>query len=169
MKISAVNRRDFNKLSMSALGGLMAGTVAGCGKKPEEPAAQPAPPAEAGGDTDTETEEDEDGSEGVAQNPLLSEPHVCRGLNTCKGKGATGENACAGQGACATAEAHTCHAENACKGQGGCGETAGQNACKAKGNCAVPLSEEAWTKARSKFEELMAEADKPVGAAPPKS
>ncbi|MFV1996134.1 MAG: hypothetical protein ACC661_11920, partial [Verrucomicrobiales bacterium] len=31
--------------------------------------------------------------------PLLNEPHVCRGLNTCKGKGQGGENTCAGQGA----------------------------------------------------------------------
>ncbi|MBI1367099.1 MAG: hypothetical protein GC162_00445 [Planctomycetes bacterium] len=92
---------------------------------------------------------------------LLQEPHVCRGLNACKGKGACktakndckGHNECAGQGACATAEHHSCKGENACKGQGGCGEHPGENAsCKGQGTCAVPLSKKAWPKARTNFE-----------------
>ena len=96
----------------------------------------------------------------------MADVHVCRGLNACKGKGAGGENECAGQGACATAEHHHCHFQNACKGQGGCGETAGMNECKGKGECAVPLMEKTWTEARARFEEKMQSAGKEVGAAP---
>jgi len=99
---------------------------------------------------------------------LLSEPHVCRGLNTCQGKG-KGDHACAGQGACAAVEAHSCAGENACKGQGGCGGYPGQNTCKTAGHCAVPLQEKTWTLARKQFEQLMKDAGKKVGGAPSKS
>jgi hypothetical protein len=94
--------------------------------------------------------------------------HVCRGLNACKGHGASGKNECAGQGACATAKSHACKGDNACKGQGGCGANPGENACKGKGECAVPLSEEAWKKARRNFEAAMAKAGKKFGPAPKK-
>lgn len=97
---------------------------------------------------------------------ILSEPHVCRGLNTCKGKGKGGENACAGQGNCATAEAHGCHGHNACKGQGGCGSHPGENGCKAQGACEVPLNEKTWKKARQTFEAQMKKQKKTFGAAP---
>ncbi len=99
---------------------------------------------------------------------LLNEPHVCRGLNTCKGKGAGGKNGCAGQGACATAEAHSCGGNNTCKGQSGCGSSPGENACSGKGDCAVPLSDKAWKKARKNFEKAAKKADITVGAAPKK-
>ncbi len=99
---------------------------------------------------------------------ILQDPNVCRGLNTCKGKG-KGDHECAGMGSCATAEAHSCKGENACKGQGGCGSTAGQNACKGQGNCAVPLNEKAWKKARSAFEEAAKKAGMKVGPAPVKA
>jgi hypothetical protein len=102
------------------------------------------------------------------KNPLLEEPHVCRGLNTCKGKGKGEKNACAGQGACATVKAHTCKGENACRGQGGCAATPGENECKGKGNCAVPLNDKAWAKARKRFEELMTKEGHKVGPAPKK-
>lgn len=102
------------------------------------------------------------------KNPLLSDPHVCRGINTCKAKGADKKNACAGQGTCATAKAHSCHGDNECKGQGGCGAKPGENACKGKGECAVPLSDGAWKKARKRFEELMKKEGKKFGDAPPK-
>jgi hypothetical protein len=162
MKNSAINRRDFNKLTAAAMGGLVAGTVVGCGggAKPPEPA--PAPGDGTGAAKPA-------GGDEVVASLMMEEPHVCRGLNTCQSKGASGDNACAGQGACATAEKHDCHGMNMCKGQGGCGETAGQNGCKGKGNCAVPLSDEAWAKARKKFEELMSGASKQVGDAPAKS
>ncbi len=97
---------------------------------------------------------------------LLSEPHTCKGLNTCKGKGAGGKNDCAGQGACATAEKHSCAGSNACKGQGGCGSEAGQNSCKGKGECGVPLKKSTWKKARKAFEREAKKAGIKVGPAP---
>ena len=139
MNPSGMNRRDFQRLTLAAFGGLVAGaTVVNRGLGAEE------------------------------VNPLLSEPHVCRGLNTCKAKGAGKENACAGTGACATATAHECATLNSCKGQGGCGAAPGENKCKSMGQCAVPLKDEAWSKARKRFEELMAKAGKQVGPAPAK-
>ncbi len=138
---SNLNRRDFAKLSAAAFGGMLAGTV-GCSK----------------GDKQDAKYDDA---------LLMQEPHVCRGLNTCKGKG-KGENACAGQGACATAEKHDCNALNTCKGQGGCGERPGENGCKEKGACGVPLSDKAWKKARTHFEAVMKKAGKEVAAAPEK-
>jgi hypothetical protein len=91
-------------------------------------------------------------------------------LNTCKNKGggkSKGENACAGQGTCATVDAHICHGNNACRGQGGCADIPGENECKGQGKCAVPLDEDIWKKARSRFEEVMKQAGKEVGPAPP--
>ena len=112
------------------------------------------------------------GASGVARaaddepSPLLTGPHTCKGLNTCKGKGKDGKNECAGQGECATAEAHSCHGSNACKWQGGCGETAGRNACRGKGECSVPLSKETWKKVRKAFEAAAKKAGIKVGPAP---
>ena len=137
---STWSRRDFGKLTLAAFGGLAAANVlSGCKSTGQ-------------GATDTSL--------------LLKEPHVCRGLNTCKGKGATGENKCAGQGKCATATHHSCAGQNDCKGQGGCGEKPGQNACKGQGKCAVPLKEEAWKKARAAFEKQATAAGMEVGPAP---
>jgi len=142
MEKSDLNRRDFQRLAAAAVGGLLAGASLNS--------------AALGAD------------EKKKKNPLLVEPHVCRGLNTCKGKAADKKNACAGQGACATAKAHTCHAQNECRGQGGCGAKPGENECKEKGECGVPLSSGAWRKARKRFEELMKAEGKKVGPAPPK-
>lgn len=109
MQKPELNRRDFQRLTLAAMGGLAVGATA-----PRLAAA----------------------AEGKS---LLEEPHVCRGLNTCKNKSGCGEtkgkNACAGQGGCATAEKHDCKGQNTCKGQGGCGENPGENTCKAKGGC----------------------------------
>jgi hypothetical protein len=144
MNPSKLDRREFSRLTAAALGGLVAGAslTHGQEKKAEK--------------------KDE------TKNPLLSEPHICRGLNTCKTKGKGGKNDCAGQGACASVKAHTCKGENDCRGFGGCGEKPGENACKGKGGCAVPLSDKAWAKARKRFEELMATEGKKVGPAPKK-
>ncbi len=165
MKDSELSRRDFSKLTAAAFGGILAGTVAGCGddakkeetkKTPEEPKATPGDPSADANDGEVETD--------VAL--LLEEPHVCRGLNTCKDKGASGKNDCAGQGTCASVEHHGCHAENACKGQGGCGDTAGINSCDKKGACHVPLMPDVWKKVRAKFEKAMTDSGKTAGAAP---
>jgi hypothetical protein len=99
----------------------------------------------------------------------LEDPHVCRGINTCKNKGKKGTtNECAGQAHCATVAAHDCQGMNDCKGHGGCGENPGENECKGKGGCQVPLSDKTWPKARKRFEELTAKAGNKFGAAPPK-
>jgi hypothetical protein len=144
MHRTTLKRREFHKLTAAAFGGLLAGSggvVAAQEKKKEEKPKILVDPA-----------------------LLLEEPHVCRGLNTCKGKGE--KNACAGQGTCAVVKEHSCNGENDCKGQGGCGGYPGQNTCEGKGHCAVPLKKETWAIARKQLEHLMADAGKKLGAAP---
>jgi hypothetical protein len=126
---TVLSRRDFGKLTMAAFGGVLMGTTL-AGRA-----------AEGGAKHDAAL--------------LLQDKHVCRGLNTCKGKGKGGDNSCAGTGKCAIADAHSCKGDNACKGQGGCGEYAGQNSCKSLGECSVPLDEKTWKKARKAFEAQM--------------
>ena len=104
-------------------------------------------------------------------NPLLIEPHVCRGLNTCKGKGRDGKNQCAGTGACATAPDNSCGGSNECRGLGACDRPPqagypGENTCKGQGGCQVPMlpaKPEMWKKARMRFEALMKENGKKFG------
>ena len=135
---TGLSRRDFNKLTVAAFGGILLGsTLTGRGA-------------------------DHDSS------LILADKHVCRGINTCKGKGKGGDNSCAGQGSCATLEAHSCKGDNACKGQGGCGEYPGQNSCKTKGGCEIPLSDKEWKKARPVFEAEMTKTGKKFGPAPKK-
>jgi hypothetical protein len=142
-----LHRREFSKLAAAALGGLFVGTTAGRAEEKEE-----------------EKKEDKKTSK---KNPLLLDPHICRGLNTCKNKGKKGDkNECAGQGTCHTVAKHTCKGENDCRGQGGCGAHPGENACKGKGDCHVPLKAGAWKKARKRFEAVMKKADKKFGDAP---
>ena len=132
-----LNRRDFTRLTAAAFSGLVVGS----------------------GRLLADEKKDE-------VSLLLKEPHVCRGLNTCKGVGAGKKNACAGMGVCATAKHHECATMNECKGQGGCGAKPGENACKGMGDCAVPLSEKAWKTARKNFEAAMKKAGKKFGDAP---
>jgi hypothetical protein len=141
-----MNRRDFHKLTAAALGGVMAGSnlLRAEDKKDDKPKPK---------------------DEKIS--PFLQEPHICRGLNTCKGKGGKGvKNDCAGQGACFTTDKHTCSGDNACRGLGGCGDNPGENKCKEKGECAIPLSKDAWKKARKRFEEVMTKEKKKFGDAP---
>ena len=158
-----LNRRDFSKLTAAAFGGLLTGTVAGCGDKPA-PAPAPSPaasstPADGDGASDTE----------LAANFLTGEKHACRGLNMCKNMDKDGENACAGQGDCATIEEHACNGQNACKGQGGCGKTAGINECSGKGGCNIPMHTGPWERARAEFEKQAKAKGKTAGKAPPAS
>lgn len=113
------------------------------------------------------------------------ELHVCMGLNSCKNQGYLGDNACAGQGDCATV-IHACHTLNECKGQGGCGlfGTAaefchpGENNCKYQGSCGSPIEAarfivdgpnrglSVWQMARQRFEQKMKKEGKKVGPTP---
>ena len=158
MKRCDLTRREFNRLTAAAFGGVVAGTMAGCTGGDE-----PDPDANANPDATAETESEEPSS------LLLGEKHVCRGLNMCKGQGAGGSNDCAGMGACATIAAHDCATHNECKGQGGCGAKPGENECKGKGSCGVPLMDHAWGTARKNFEAAMKEEGKEVGGAPEKT
>jgi len=133
-----LSRRDFGRLTAAAFGGVLLGSTLVGHAADEEGKAAPA------GD----------------------DKHVCRGLNTCKGKGKGSKNSCAGMGNCATVDAHTCKGENACKGQGGCGGHAGANSCKGQGGCDVPLKEKSWKHARKAFEAKMKAAGKTIGEAP---
>lgn len=156
-----LNRRDFSQLTVAAMGGIIAGTAAGCGSSEtaEKKTAESGSEA-AGGD--------EGGLPEDWKEIITSGKNVCRGLNQCKGH-KDGENTCAGTGVCATAKAHTCHTANECKGEGGCGSSVGRNACSGKGECAVPLGAKAWKDARAAFEEAMKSAGKEFGEAPAKS
>lgn len=138
LNVPRLSRRDFGRLTAAAFGGVLLGSTL-IGRAAD--------------------------SEGKAA-PAGDDKHVCRGLNTCKGKGKGGNNSCAGMGNCATADAHSCKGENACKGQGGCGGKAGENSCKGTGGCDVPLKEKSWKKARKAFEAKMKAAGKTVGEAP---
>jgi len=163
MAESNVNRRGFAKLTMAAFGGFVTG--AGCTQSQNQDGQAQADDAKKGGDA----KKDGGDQPKISVDPalLLAEPHVCRGVNTCKGKG-KGDHQCAGQGACASVEAHSCAGQNDCKGKGGCGGYPGQNTCNAKGHCAVPLGEGTWALARKQFEQLMKDAGKKVGEAPAK-
>ncbi len=160
MQDNGLDRRDFHKLTVAALGGIIAGTTIGCGGATPAPAAKTAPAAS----TEMAVAALSD-----AEKLIIDDPHTCRGLNSCKNNGRSKENACAGQGTCASIADASCSGNNECKGQGGCGETPGMNACKGKGGCHVPLMEGAWTKARTAFEGAMKKTGKNVGAAPAKA
>jgi hypothetical protein len=156
MNDPTLNRRDVTRLALAALGGLVTGALAGCSGTSTTPGKSSAGAAQGTGAAEKASR-------------LLDDPHVCRGINTCKNKGKPGTtNECAGQAHCATVAAHDCNGMNDCKGQGGCGEHPGENECKGKGGCAVPLSDKTWPKARKRFEELMTQAGKKFGDAPPK-
>ena len=93
------------------------------------------------------------GDEKTKEKPkAASDKHVCKGMNSCKGKGGcksgdggcAGKNSCKGKGGCSSADAkHNCKGMNSCKGEGGCksgdGGCAGKNSCKGKGGCEVPV------------------------------
>lgn len=149
MSQTDLNRREFQALAIAALGGLALGCQGG--SAPDAPAAKTSP------DEKLDIEQ-----------LVMTEPHVCRGLNSCKGLGRSKENECAGQGTCASMANHDCGTHNECKGQGGCGETPGMNACKGQGKCSIPLMEDAWDLARKSFESAMKKHDKPFGKAPSK-
>ena len=166
-----LNRRAFGKLAAAALGGLVAGAgLVGAADK-DKPSDKDKPAADK--DKPVKDKPDETPKAKDKDKPLMSqEPHICRGLNTCKGKGHGGKNDCAGQGDCATAKAHTCAGSNDCAGLGGCNSDVklpGENKCKTKGGCNVPTKDsKTWALARKSFEADMKKAfpDKKIGDAP---
>ncbi|MBS0266053.1 MAG: hypothetical protein JSS02_29245 [Planctomycetes bacterium] len=162
MSSPEVNRRDFHRLSLAAVGGVLTGAVAGCGGNSAPSSSQSNAPVETpppSGKTETAGEKGRE---------IAGEPHACSGLNACKNQGASGQNECAGQGDCATAAwHHTCGGQNDCKGQGGCGTNATLNDCKGKGACHIPLMAGAWKAARKHFEEKMTADGKTFGAGTP--
>jgi hypothetical protein len=154
MRQEPLNRRDFHKLSAAAFGGLIAGTVVGCGQDPSKSL----------GKLDLKPKVDPASAKAVA----AGQPqHACRGLNECKGQGRNHKNNCAGQGNCYTVT-HDCSGKNDCKYQGGCGGENGRNDCKGKGGCGhFPIAEaDVWKKAREAFEGRMKKLGKTVGKAP---
>lgn len=160
MQNHGLDRRDFHKLTLAALGGMMAGTTIGCGGNPPPGNATPTTPETATPAVTGLTDEEK---------LIIDEPHVCRGLNSCKGLGRGKDNDCAGLGTCASMADASCGGNNACKGQGGCGDLPGMNSCEGKGACHIPLMDHAWDKARSVFETAMKKSGKKFGAAPAKA
>lgn len=162
MSSSDLDRRDFHRLALAAFGGLALGAAGCSGNSAPTPAktAEPGPAASAAGDAALTAD---------AETLILDEPHVCRGLNTCKELGRSKDNACAGLGTCASVADQKCATQNECKGQGGCGSDPGMNACKGQGSCHVPLMDSAWDTARKAFESAMKKQGKTFGPAPAKA
>ena len=94
MKPTGMDRREFHQLTVAALGGVIAGTTIGCNPAPTAPPAKmtttPSLPAAVPIAQVTLTPE--------MEALIMDEPHTCRGLNSCKGKGRSQDNECAGQG-----------------------------------------------------------------------
>lgn len=162
MNPSGMDRREFHQLTLAALSGVVAGTSIGCNNGAGTPSTKPSTTSAPAKATNQMT------LTASAETNIMDEPHTCRGLNSCKGKGRDKENACAGQGTCASIADATCSGQNECKGQGGCGSNPGMNDCKGQGGCHVPLMASAWETARAAFETAMAKNNKPFGPAPEK-
>ena len=160
MQNNGLDRRDFHKLTLAAFGGMLAGTTVGCGGGAAPGGATPAAPGVAKTSATELTE---------VEKLIIDEPHVCRGLNSCKGLGRGKDNDCAGLGTCASMADASCGGNNACKGQGGCGELPGMNSCEGKGACHIPLMDKQWEQARAAFETAMKKSGKKIGAAPAKA
>jgi hypothetical protein len=162
MNPTGMDRREFHQFSLAALSGVLAGVASGCNdtsKPATNSTAAVNPPKAAETDVALSPE---------AEALIMDEPHTCRGLNSCKNLGRSGDNACAGQGTCASIADASCSGQNECKGQGGCGANPGMNDCKGQGGCHVPLMASAWGTARAAFEAAMKKNGKEFGEAPKK-
>jgi len=118
----SMKRRNFNKLLLGAVAGILAGTQARSVVAQEE--------ATEGG-----------------EKHVCKGMNECKGQGGCEtgDNGCAAKNSCKGHGGCATSAKHDCKGQNDCKGQGGCGGgdngCAGKNSCKGNGGCAVPVPE----------------------------
>ncbi len=164
-RTSGLSRRDFHRLATAAFGGILTGSLVGCGDGDRTaPPVSGTPAPKTGTAPAPTTSPAAPGATPVATTAVAL--HACRGLNECKGLGKNHKNACAGQGNCFTVT-HDCAEKNDCKYQGGCGGTNGFNDCKGKGGCGhFPINETIWKKAREKFESRMKVAGKKIGQAP---
>ena len=114
-----LKRRDFNKLLVASVGGILSG-------------AQQRTPFILGAYAE--------GTDHVCagRNDCSGQGGCESGDNSCPGK-----NSCKGHGGCATVAKHDCGGKNECKGMGGCkgGDNgcAGKNSCKGHGGCEVPV------------------------------
>jgi hypothetical protein len=171
-----LTRRDFNKLTATAFGGVLAGTVIGCGGNDDDTGSSDTVSdgdlVVASDDAASDTTTTDDGSPANGEQKLvggeLPEHNACLGLNQCKGSGKNaGEHDCAGQGSCATVS-HGCKTQNDCRYLGACDGKVGANACKGQGGCEVPLTagDELWLQARAAFEKRMEAKGTEVGKAP---
>ena len=79
MQNNGLDRRDFHKLTLAAFGGMLAGTTVGCGGGAPPGGATPAAPGVAKTSATELTE---------VEKLIIDEPHVCRGLNSCRASGA---------------------------------------------------------------------------------
>ena len=116
----AINRRNFNKLMLASVAGIMSGL---------QMTVSPDVRAE--------------GSDKHACKGMNS----CQAQGGCStgDSGCAGKNSCKGHGGCETVAKHSCKGQNECKGQGGCSPgdngCAGKNSCKGNGGCAIPVPE----------------------------
>ena len=159
---SNLTRRDFTKLAAAAFGGVVTGTLVGCG---DEKSDKSDSKSSAGSDTKVGIEAPKTD---VAY--LMNDKNVCHNLNTCKNNG-KGTHDCAGKSSCHNLTAdQSCGGKNECKGQGGCKGAAGINECKTQGGCAVPLNDDAWAATRKLFEAQWKKEkpDTALGSAPAK-
>lgn len=176
-----LTRRDFNRLTTAAFGGIVTGTIIGCGDSDEgdgtaadsvtsgdrsatDTTASDSAPA---GDSPPATDQ-AGGDETKLVGGELPEKNACLGLNQCKEYGKNGgEHECAGQGLCATVS-HECRGMNDCKYLGACDGKVAANECAGMGGCQVPMTpgEELWKQARAAFEKRMKAKGTEVGKAP---
>ena len=141
MSNSEFNRRQLQRLTLAAFGGMMAGASVAQAK-------------------DEVPKKDKD------KNPLLGEPHVCRGLNVCKALGVDKKNACAVRAFRHGESAHVSHAQR--MSRPGRLRRAPRRELLQSPRRMVPLMDKTWDKARKRFEELMKKDKKEFGEAPPK-
>ena len=103
MKQNDMNRRDFTKLTAAAFGGLVAGSMIGCGKGKEGDAvAATAAKHACRGLNDCKSDKNKCAGQGTCS---TATPHECGGHNDCKNQGGCGDtpgaNSCKEKGGCA--------------------------------------------------------------------
>jgi hypothetical protein len=126
-------KKTKSPLIAAAISGLILGATSGCSA--DETKTDPA--------DKSKTTDPVDKSKTTDPASVEKEKHACKGYNTCKNKGKSGNNECSKKGDCATVDHHGCKGKNTCKNLGGCGSgdngCKAKNSCKGKGGCAIPI------------------------------